>query len=103
MQTMETQNTGAMEYIQDAPALEALALRLESTDLLAADTEAAGYHRYRDRVCLVQLATRTEAFVIDTLAVPVLAALSNVLADPARELVFHDADYDLRLLNRDFG
>jgi ribonuclease D len=92
-----------MEYIQDASALEALALRLTSTDLLAADTEAAGYHRFRDRVCLVQLATRTEAFVIDTLAVPVLAPLTRVLADPARELVFHDADYDLRLLNRDFG
>jgi ribonuclease D len=92
-----------MEYIQDAPALEALAQRLESSDLLAADTEAAGYHRFRDRVCLVQLATRNEAFVIDTLAVPVLASLSTLLADPARELVFHDADYDLRLLNRDFG
>jgi ribonuclease D len=92
-----------MEYIESAEALEALAVRLQPTDLLAADTEAAGYHRFRDRVCLLQLSTRTETFVIDTLAVPDLTPLREIFAEPARELVFHDADYDLRLLDRDFG
>src|SRR5687768_15495186 len=91
-----------MEYIEGAGALAALAVRLQSADLLAADTEAAGYHRFRDRVCLLQLSTRTETVVIDTLAGPQLSALAAIFADPARELVFHDADYDLRLLNRDF-
>lgn len=92
-----------MEYIEGAGALKALAVRLESAELLAADTEAAGYHRFRDRVCLLQLSTRVETFVIDTLAVPALAPLADIFADAGRELVFHDADYDLRLLNRDFG
>ncbi|MGH7466646.1 MAG: ribonuclease D [Longimicrobiales bacterium] len=92
-----------MEYIEGAAALEALALRLHETNLLAADTEAAGYHRFRDRVCLLQLSTRTETFVVDTLAVPALTPLATVFGDDKRELVFHDADYDLRLLNRDFG
>ena len=91
-----------MEYIEGAAALSALAVRLAGAELIAADTEAAGYHRFRDRVCLVQLSTRTDTFVIDTLVVPDLTPLAPIFSNPARELVFHDADYDLRLLNRDF-
>jgi ribonuclease D len=92
-----------MEYLESAVALEALAERLKSSDLLAADTEAAGYHRYRDRVCLLQLSTRSETFVVDTLAIERLEPLAPIFGDEKREVLFHDADYDLRLLNRDFG
>lgn len=70
---------------------------------VAIDTEAAGYHRYFDRVCLLQLSTRDHTFVIDTLAVAGLEPLRPILENEATEVVFHDADYDLRLLSRDFG
>ena len=92
-----------MEYIQTQAGLASLAGKLKGTELVATDTEAAGYHRYRDRVCLVQLSTRTETFVIDTLAVADLSALAPILQTTETETVFHDADYDLRLLARDFG
>jgi ribonuclease D len=91
-----------MEYIQTQAALASLAGKLKGTELVAIDTEAAGYHRYRDRVCLVQLSTRAETFVIDTLAVTDLSALAPILQTTETETVFHDADYDLRLLARDF-
>jgi len=92
-----------MEYIQTDDALSAIVPRLSGAPLLAADTEAAGYHRYRDRVCLLQLSTRSDNFVIDTLAVSSLAPIAPLFADDRPEIIFHDADYDLRLLNRDFG
>lgn len=92
-----------MEYIEDGAALTQAARRLSGADLVAVDTEAAGYHRYRDRICLLQLSTRTETFLVDTLALHDLAPVSDLLAREAPELVFHDADYDLRLLTRDFG
>src|SRR4051794_33651431 len=92
-----------MEYIQSENELANLGERLNGAVLIAADTEAAGYHRYSDRVCLLQLSTRDQTFIIDTLAVPHLDALRDVLAREDTEVVFHDADYDLRLLGRDFG
>lgn len=92
-----------MEYVQTQAQLEAVIERLFGVPLVAADTEAAGYHRYFDRVCLLQLSTRQSTFVIDTLAVKELAGLKPIFGDPASETVFHDADYDLRLLHRDFG
>jgi ribonuclease D len=92
-----------MEYIQTESELNELGRRLKSAALLAADTEAAGYHRYSDRVCLLQMSTRDQTFIVDTLAVPNLDALQPAFARNETEIVFHDADYDLRLLARDFG
>jgi len=92
-----------MHYVQTPGELADTAASIHGENLIAVDTEAAGYHRYRDRVCVVQLSTRRETHVIDALALTELAPLAAILADPAIEVVFHDADYDLRLLSRDFG
>jgi ribonuclease D len=88
----------------DTPAaLEELLAELGREPLLAVDTEAASFHRYHDRVYLVQLSSRTRTAIVDPLAVGDLAPLGRVLADPSVEIVFHDADYDLRLLDQQYG
>jgi ribonuclease D len=88
----------------DTPAaLDALLTELGREPLLAVDTEAASFHRYHDRVYLVQLSSRTRTAIVDPLAVGDLAPLGRVLADPGIEIVFHDADYDLRLLDQQYG
>lgn len=92
-----------MEYVHTQRGLVAAAERLADVALVGADTEAAGYHRYLDRVCLLQVSTRSDTFLFDTLALDDLTPIGAHLADPAAEVVFHDADYDLRLLDRDFG
>ena len=89
--------------IQSQPQLEALFARLRGAPLLAVDTEAASFHRFIDRVYLLQISSRDETAVVDPLAIESLAPLAEVLADPAVEIVFHDADYDLRLLDREYG
>ena len=89
--------------VQSQPELEALFARLRSAPLLAVDTEAASFHRFIDRVYLLQISSRDETAVVDPLAIDSLAPLAEVLADPAVEIVFHDADYDLRLLDREYG
>ena len=71
--------------------------------LVAVDTEAASFHRYHDRVYLIQLSTPSATAVVDPLAVDNFDRLGALLADPAVEVVFHDADYDLRLLDRQYG
>lgn len=99
----DTPGPKAITYIESQPAFDALAQSLEGVPLLAVDTEAASFHRYRDRIYLIQLSSREVTAVIDPLAVPHLDALGRLLADKATEVVFHDADYDLRILDRDYG
>ena len=70
---------------------------------LAIDTEGASFHRFVDRIYLIQLSTRDRHAIIDPLPIAASAALGAVLEDPKVEVVFHDADYDLRLLHQDYG
>ena len=93
----------SVPLVRTQPELEALFTRFRGAPLLAVDTEAASFHRYTDRVYLLQVSSRDETAVVDPLAVESLAPLAAVLADPAVEIVFHDADYDLRLLDREYG
>lgn len=95
--------TSTVPLVRSQPELEVLFARLRRAPLLAVDTEAASFHRYTDRVYLLQISSRDETAVVDPLAVESLTPLADVLGDPAIEIVFHDADYDLRLLDREYG
>ncbi len=91
-----------VQLIQAQDALEALSRRLAARSRIAFDTESASFHRYLDRVYLVQVSSDEETAIIDPLAVTALEPLGRLLDDPAVEVVFHDADYDLRTLDRDY-
>ena len=92
-----------MDYttIDTPEALRELAQTLRAEPLLGVDTEAAGYHRYFDRLSLLQVSSRTQNWLVDPLAVEDLSPLKDVLEDRSIEKIFHDADYDLRILDRD--
>src|SRR5207245_11268340 len=80
---------------------EAIAV-LSREPLVAADTEAASFHRYHDRIFLIQLSSPSRTEIIDPLAVEDLSPVGRLLADAQVEKIFHDADYDLRILDRDY-
>ena len=92
-----------MNYIRTPDALAEAIAALSREPLVAADTEAASFHRYRDRIFLIQLASPGRTEIIDPLALADLAPLGRLLANPDVEKTFHDADYDLRILDRDYG
>ena len=91
------------QLVSDPVSLQALAARLRTAPRIAFDTEAASFHRYTDRVYLIQVSSDRETALVDPLALADLSALGGLLADDAIEAVFHDADYDLRVLDRDYG
>jgi ribonuclease D len=68
---------------------------------VAVDLEAAGFHRYSDRVCLLQVTSGNQNFIVDTLAVDPSEVLRGPLENPAVTVLLHGGDYDLRLLDRD--
>jgi len=77
--------------------------RWAAEPLLALDTESNSLYAYYERVCLVQLSTREQDFIIDPLALDDLSPLGALLADPQIEIIFHAAEYDIISLKRDFG
>ena len=87
--------------VADDVALRALAAAISSEPAVALDTESNSFHVYRERVCLIQLSTRTADYVVDPFAVDV-RELGRALGSVPR-LVLHGADYDVRCLKREFG
>lgn len=79
-----------------------LAGQLANETAIAVDLEADSLHNYQEKICLIQISTPQQTFLIDTLAAVDLAPLKTVFANPAIRKIFHAADYDLRSLKRDF-
>jgi ribonuclease D len=88
-------------FVSDPDALSRLLDALAGERVLALDTESNSFHVYRERVCLLQLSTRAQDFVVDPISVDV-RPLGQILCD-GREVVLHGADYDVRCLHREYG
>ena len=90
-------------YLDTADAVDRFLSGLTGVRALALDTEGASFHRFVDRVYLLQLSTEHHEAVIDPLPIGVPERLGTLLEDRAVEVILHDADYDLRLLHQDYG
>jgi ribonuclease D len=99
----EGSSAASFVYLDTVPAVEQLTARIAGVKELALDTEGASFHRFVDRIYLLQLSTRDTHAVIDPLSIGQPTGLGRLLEDPSVEVVFHDADYDLRLLEQDYG
>jgi ribonuclease D len=75
-------------------------LRRSSPRRVAIDVEGDSFYRYGERLCLVQIAFSGDTEICD----PLSEDLAPLMADlEARELVFHGADFDIRLLHAKYG
>jgi len=71
---------------------------MKAAEWLALDTEADSLHAYPEKVCLIQISTADGDRLLDPLADIDINPFLDALA--GRELIFHAADYDLRLLRK---
>src|SRR4051812_45981009 len=90
-------------YLDETGSVDALLAEIGPATQIAVDTEGASFHRFLDRIYLLQLSTRERSAIIDPVPTGKLDRLGKLLEDRTVEVVFHDADYDLRLLRQDYG
>ena len=91
-------------YVVDTPdAFDGALQTLTKATRVAVDIEADSLYHYFEKVCLVQISTDVETFIVDTLAVKNLTPLAPLMANRRVEKVFHAASYDVGSLRRDYG
>jgi ribonuclease D len=93
----------AAQYLDTPETVELFLDDISGVREIALDTEGASFHRFIDRIYLLQLTTRERSAIIDPLPIAPPHRLGAMLEDPEVEIVFHDADYDIRLLHQDYG
>jgi ribonuclease D len=87
-----------MNLISEQAALDQITPLLEFERRVAVDTEADSMHCYFEKLCLIQISLPGGNFLIDPLADISLQNFFERLT--TREIIFHGADYDLRLMRR---
>lgn len=100
---MKAPGSEILQYIDTPEQVELFLDDISGVREIALDTEGASFHRFIDRIYLLQITTRERSAVIDPIPIGAPLRLGEALEDPAVEVVFHDADYDLRLLYQDYG
>ncbi|KAJ0443526.1 putative HRDC domain, 3'-5' exonuclease domain, HRDC-like superfamily [Helianthus annuus] len=95
----------SFKLVQDVKDLKELAAKLLDANEFAVDLEHNHYRSFQGLTCLVQISTRTEDFIVDTLKLRVQIGpyLREVFNDPTKRKVMHGADQDIIWLQCDFG
>lgn len=91
------------EWVDSPSALKKTVSVLSRVGIIGVDQESDSLYHYREKVCLLQLAAEGRSYVIDPLTLQDLSPLRSLFFDPSIRKIFHGADYDIRVLNRDFG
>ncbi|XVF42600.1 hypothetical protein PTKIN_Ptkin01aG0377000 [Pterospermum kingtungense] len=93
------------KLVEEVKDLKELAAKLRSASEFAVDLEHNQYRSFQGLTCLMQISTRTEDFIVDTLKLRIHVGpyLREVFKDPTKKKVMHGADRDIVWLQRDFG
>ena len=87
--------------IDTSTALESLVRRARRAEQVALDTEFVWERTYYPKVGVVQVGLgEEECFLVDTVAIPDLSPLGELIRDPAVVKILHDAPQDLTILRR---
>jgi ribonuclease D len=103
MDDMEHNSPIPIELLTSSAQVSELARILSRERRIAVDTESNSRHRYPERVCLVQVATTSKVYLIDTIAVDDMRPIGEVFADDTVVKVIQAADNDIRCLDREWG
>jgi ribonuclease D len=92
----------APQLITTPATLKELARTLNTQSAVAVDTESNSLYAFKEQVCLLQFTAAEHDYLVDPLALDDLKPLGDVFANPAIEVIFHAAEYDVLTLKRDF-
>lgn len=90
-----------MDIVADGAAADRAVALIAHAPWAAVDCEADSLHHYTEKLCLFQVSIPGHDFIFDPLSGAGLEAASGALA--ARPLIFHGADFDIRMLKRSYG
>jgi ribonuclease D len=92
-----------MEIVADSSQLDEAVRTMLDSKVIAVDTESNSRHHYPEQLCLIQIASGTNIYIIDTITLADIRALQKVLEDKTILKVIHGADYDIRSIDRHCG
>lgn len=95
-------NSYSIEIVDSNKKLENVIERIYQENFVAVDIESNGLHRFKEQICLIQLAISDDVFIVDPLQISDIAPIGKLLKDEDIQKIFHSPDHDLRSFDRDW-
>ncbi|KAK1649926.1 hypothetical protein QYE76_067731 [Lolium multiflorum] len=92
-------------FVQDRKTLNKLVRKLKNATEFAVNVEYNHFRSFQGLTCLMQISTRTEDFIVDTLKLRKYLGerLREAFQDPTKKKVMYGTTRDIMWLQRDFG
>ncbi|MCP4670342.1 MAG: ribonuclease D [Desulfobacula sp.] len=91
------------KFIESESELENISNTLLKEKIIGVDLEADSMHCFKEKICLIQIATAKQAFLIDPFEFKKISPFLKVLENSNIIKIFHGADFDIRSLDRDYN
>jgi len=99
---MLTRDAQRYMIIDSISKLRELTSELAEQRIIGVDLESDSMYHFKEKVCLIQIASTQATAIIDPLQIKNLSLLEPLFRRADIQKVFHGADYDVRSLYRDF-
>ena len=90
-------------FIESDADLANACAQMSKYPIIGVDLEADSMHSFKEKICLIQIATDNEAFLVDPFTIDNFSPFVEVLENPDIIKVFHGADFDVRSLDREMS
>ncbi len=90
------------KFIESEIELQTICDDLLKEKIIGVDLEADSMHCFKEKICLIQIATAKQAFLIDPFELKDISSFLTVLENKEVIKIFHGADFDIRSLDRDY-
>lgn len=95
-------NSYSIEIVDSNKKLVNIIERVYQENFVAVDIESNGLHRFKEQICLIQLAISGNVFIVDPLQISDIGPIGKLLKDEDIQKIFHSPDHDLRSFDRDW-
>jgi ribonuclease D len=90
------------KFIESETELQQVCEGLLTEKIIGVDLEADSMHCFKEKICLIQIATKKQAYLIDPFEIKAAPFFIRVLENSDVMTVFHGADFDIRSLDREY-
>ncbi|MFA5902714.1 MAG: HRDC domain-containing protein [Desulfobacula sp.] len=90
------------KFIESETELQQVCEDLLKEKIIGVDLEADSMHCFKEKICLIQIATEKQAYLIDPFEIKAVPVFIRVLENSDVMTVFHGADFDIRSLDREY-
>ncbi|MEN8246988.1 MAG: HRDC domain-containing protein [Thermodesulfobacteriota bacterium] len=91
------------QWVDTRQGLQQVVDCFKNQKAIGVDLEMDSMFHFHEKICLIQMATEQDSFIIDPLPISSMSLIKPLFENPRIKKVFHGADYDVRSIFRDYS